>query len=53
MLRLEAEAVTVELDGRGTPDASLDERKRRYGAGTTGDRGSVQAGTRPFDAAQR
>ena len=45
MLSLAAEAVTVEPDGRGAPDASLDGRKWRCRAGATGDRGRFRQET--------
>ena len=39
MLRLDVEAVTMEPNGRGAPDASLGGRKRGCQAGTTDHRG--------------
>ena len=45
MLRLGTEAVTVEPDGRGAPDALMDGRKRRCRAGATGHRGRFTPAT--------
>ena len=45
MLSLGAEAVTVEPDGRGAPNASLHGRKWPCQAGVTGDRGRLRQET--------
>src|SRR5919112_5548859 len=45
MVSAEAEAVTVEPDGRRAPEVSLDARARRCRVGTTGNRGQFRRHT--------
>jgi hypothetical protein len=50
MLRLSAEVVTVEPDGRDAPTLSLVGEKRRDPTGTIDHDGPFRRGNRPLDA---